>query len=514
MRLGVLLLLSGLLAGPTALLQAADQAPAPNPTLLIERLGSFEFSERQDAMRLLNALGEPALPALKASLRSDDVELRRRCEELIARIERRLESARAVSPKRVQLTYKDTPLAEAIADFNRKSGYTIELGGDTAKFAGRRITLDTPAVTFWEALDQFCEKAGLIEVGLVAPADAPKTPTVEDERMLQRQQILWARGGVMTYNPYQQATVDLGKIVLVDGTPPALPGFRSTAVRVRLLPKHVPVYGSPGGNDEKTLPLEITPEPGLPWLGLVSIRVDRALDEHGQTLVQPSLFLAQLSDLNANPYAQAMLWNGNLSYYPYQQQVMGNPNHAPIRLRMAEKPTRMVKELEGLLTCQVQTPLEPLIAVENVLKAAGTTAEGVDGGTIKVVDVKRETNGQVKLKVVIQAPGQDADFMGGFGVGRAVRINMAVMKMRVNGVQAAANAGNLELRDDRGVPFQLVSAGAQQQAQVMMAGQGVVEQELVFQPNAAQGSPAKLVYLGRRTVTVEVPFSLKDLPLQ
>src|SRR5262245_8631504 len=110
MRLGALLLLSGLLlAAPAATFRAADQAEAPNPGRLVERLGSGEFAERQEATRALDALGEPALDALKLGLRSDDMEVRRRCEELIVRIQRRAESARIVAAKRVQLVYKDTP---------------------------------------------------------------------------------------------------------------------------------------------------------------------------------------------------------------------------------------------------------------------------------------------------------------------------------------------------------------------------------------------------------------------
>ena len=33
------------------------------------------------------------------------------------------------------------------------------------------------------------------------------------------------------------------------------------------------------------------------------------------------------------------------------------------------------------------------------------------------------------------------------------------------------------------------------------------------QSQADRGPPAKLVYLGRRAVTIEVPFTLRDVPL-
>ncbi len=517
MRLCVLLLLSALiLVAPLAPLCAADKADAPNPALLVERLGSSDFAERLDATRALDALGEPAVAALKTGLHSDDMEVRRRCEELLAKIDRRVQSARVLAAKRVQLAYKDTPLSEAVADFSRKTAYTLELAGDQSKLAGRRVTLDTNgAVTFWEALDKFCEAAGVIEIGLAqTPADSPKPGTPEEQLVqlrLQQQQMLMGRGGF--YNPYgPQPQVDPSKVILVDGKLPVLPTARSSALRVRLLPGHVSVAAEPGGAGEKTLPLEVVPEPGLPWLGMVSVRIDRAIDEHGQTLVQPALFISQSID-PYNPYVNnVQVFGGNLVSYGGMGVAAAHPTHAPVRLRMGDRPAKLVKELEGTVTCQVQSPVEPLITVDNVLKAKDVTAEGPDGGSLKVTDVKREGNGQVRVKVVVQPPAQDV-FDGAVLGGRAVRINRAVLRLRAGMADYAppAAAGTLELRDERGLAFQAAVVG--QQAQGVPGGVAVAEQELLFTPNPNQGAPAKLVYMGRRVMTVEAPFTLKDVPL-
>src|SRR5207244_1000701 len=59
-------------------------------------------------------------------------------------------------------SYKDTPLKDALADFSKKSGYNLTLlEGD--KLKERKVTLETGEVTFWQAFDQFCAKAGLVE---------------------------------------------------------------------------------------------------------------------------------------------------------------------------------------------------------------------------------------------------------------------------------------------------------------------------------------------------------------
>src|SRR5262249_6200842 len=255
MRLrGLLLLLAlTLLAVPAAPLHADDKAAAPTPAQLVERLGSFEFGERQEAMRALDALGEPALAALKAGLRGPDMEVRRRRDELIDKIELRLESARMIQTKRLHLTYKDTPLSEAVADFGRKASCTVELAGDQSRLAGRKVTLDTGMVPFWDALDQFCAKASLVELGLTPnPETAPRPGSPEEQLVQMRmQRALALRGGDYYYNPYPN--YDAGRIILVDGKQPSLPTCQTTALRIRQLPAHVSVNAPPGGDDEKTL---------------------------------------------------------------------------------------------------------------------------------------------------------------------------------------------------------------------------------------------------------------------
>jgi WD40 repeat protein len=53
---------------------------------LIKELGDDVFAKRQAASRELDAIGEPALPALQQALASDDPEVRRRAEILVAAI--------------------------------------------------------------------------------------------------------------------------------------------------------------------------------------------------------------------------------------------------------------------------------------------------------------------------------------------------------------------------------------------------------------------------------------------
>src|SRR5438445_4015145 len=127
---------------------------------LINQLGSKKFQERELAARELDAAGAVALESLKTAGRHPDPEISRRAECLAQRIEKRIETAQIVEAKCVHLSFRDTPLDEAVAEFARKTGFTIDL---QSRPRDQRITLDTGETTFWQALDQFCKKAGLVE---------------------------------------------------------------------------------------------------------------------------------------------------------------------------------------------------------------------------------------------------------------------------------------------------------------------------------------------------------------
>src|SRR5262245_20089639 len=130
---------------------------------LIKQLGSDTFDEREKAHKALDEIGEPALKALNAARDSKDLETKKRATMLAEPIEARLNSARILKAKEVQLVFKDKPIADAVAEIAKKTGYTIKLHDPENKLKDKKVTLDTGKTTFWNALAQFCEKAGLTD---------------------------------------------------------------------------------------------------------------------------------------------------------------------------------------------------------------------------------------------------------------------------------------------------------------------------------------------------------------
>jgi hypothetical protein len=76
---------------------------------------------------------------------------------------------------------------------------------------------------------------------------------------------------------------------------------------------------------------------------------------------------------------------------------------------------------------------------------------------------------------------------------------------------AQAGINGLTLQDDKGQALPLTVA----EGQAHNDGNTILwEYKFTCKPQKDQGVPAKLVFNGTRTVTVDVPFTLKDVPLQ
>ena len=69
-----------------------------------------------------------------------------------------------------------------MAEFTRVSGYAIQFQGDRVGIADKKFTLDTGKTSFWQALDRFCDQAGLVEKIDLTAAPAPMYTTVGGKR--------------------------------------------------------------------------------------------------------------------------------------------------------------------------------------------------------------------------------------------------------------------------------------------------------------------------------------------
>jgi hypothetical protein len=596
-------LLPALLAGLGVALPSSLPAPAGETSRaekinkLIEQMGSGAFAERERATKELDTIGVPALEALRKAATSEDAEIKRRAQELLSKIEKRAESDRILSATRVHLAYTNTPIGEAVADIQKKSGYLIHLHDPEEKLKERKITLDTGETTFWHAFGLFCAKAGLVEatmqdlmqpggapgvprpilkppigqpapgalpavrpaapakgIGLAFQAPAVQPPPAPPGAGPGGPAFMPGRAGI----PFVPGTP--GLILLKDGKPRKLPADDTSAIRIVALTESDRFGPAPEG--EVLLPLEVTPEPRLQWQSLQSIHIDKALDDRGQSLAQitpqvpggpgfPGAAPGMMRPILGRPVA---LWGG------VHPQVA-------VHFKKGEKAARLLKELKGVISAQVLTEPKPIITADNLAKAAGKTFKGAEGGSIKILDVKTDEQKSTTIRFEFDQPRLDnvlpfggpaanAPVMplqpilrrppavpalpappppppkGGPGFAAqppAVQVQVqgqgaiqfqgggqAIIAIGQGGGPVVMGAINgLTVQDGKGntLPVQM---GPQQFRMVAQPGGGnalTATYTLLCQPAKGQGEPAKLVYLGRKRATIDIPFTLKDVPL-
>lgn len=481
---------------PAAKKATAEKAVADKVARLVADLGSDDYETRTRAAEQMEALGPVVAPALQRATASADPEVRRLALGVAEKIARKMEAAEVLEPKRFRLAYRDVPLHVAVQDFSRVTGAQINLEG--VKSGDRKITLDTGYTSFWDAFDKFCAAAGLSEKLFDTPAG--EGDQVSYYGGMGRRRIYYGRGG-----PTSDVIPALrnGQFVLTEGKPAPRPMFQAGALRFRALPPGTSLgrVSTIKGDKEIVFGLEVIPEPSLAWEKVQSLRIDKAIDDQGQSLIATQAFLN--TDAPGNDWDDIMVWGGD--YYGGGEVRNNAGQRVPLRLALARKPSSVLKELSGVATVKMQTSTQAIATVENILKAGGKSVKGSDGSFLKVVEVKSEEGGKLTLHVQVdQAPQEAANFNPwGFR-----RMFWPGMHGDDGGADNSVSTGQLVLFDARGHLVRLVSK------EMIPDENGVTEEyNFVYQIAKGQPEPAKLVLQGRRAVTIDVPFTLKDVSL-
>jgi hypothetical protein len=496
--------LVGLLAGLLGWVPvwAVENGEAEQVPQLIRDLGSSQYGRREAAMRQLDSLGPKALAALRNAAQNEDLEVRRRSQTLVEQIEKRMEAARLLEPRRIHLVYKDTPVAAALADFSRKSGYSIQhLRGSLP--ADQTITLDTGDVTFWEALDQFCKKAGMVEQNRLAPtrprripADADRLRWEQEVRLLLREEAL---GGINNVYALPATT----NLALVNGQAPSLPTSHAGAVRIQALSPELCVFPVVKSPEQVQVVLEINAEPKLSWKKVVDVRIEKAVDDKGQPLELAARDGKPVIDHDLEMRVQAMLTGQQNNVDLFARGL----RQIPVNLQVHQNYPQAIRELKGTVSGLVMTPPEVLVAIDDVLKSGGKTVRTKEGSDLKVVEARRDFAGQIRLQC--ELPG----WFGRWGnepvINRRARMGRMVM---VNTVTAGQPVGTMSwaVQDAQGRRLSLT----RMETQFNQRDHELVQENyLTFHTLQGQEGPFKLILTGQRLVILDVPFTLKDIPV-
>lgn len=464
-----------------------DKARAERLAKLIQQMGSDHYADREAASKELEGLGAPALDCLKKACEAEDAEVRHRAEHALRTIEKRIETERLLTPRRIKLSYRDIPLADAVADLSKKSGVPITMEGD----GKRKITVETSETTFWDALAQFCEKAGVNE----RRSGAPRADNGMTERQILLQQqvmILRMQRGVYRRGGVPAAT----SIVLVNGKSQPAPTCIAGALRIRALLGESRLMVQPNNERDAIFSLEVTSEPGMDLLRVLPPRITRAEDDKGTAL----RFVPPADEPAGNMYEDLMIVNQDIA----GASTGTSASHTTARTRLRDTSAKQLNVLCGSMLVEVRTPPGPLVTVEDISKAARKSFSCADGGTLKVTEVKQTTN-ELTLKVSVDSAAMAGPRNMAWAIARV---------RRQNAIEPQATASDdtvgLTLHDASGKRL----PGVVKMEDVVAPGAANILNDYTLTYKLEKGQqPSRLVLTGRRNAFLDVPFALRDLPL-
>jgi len=342
--------------------------------------------------------------------------------------------------------------------------------------------------------------------------------------------------------------VQQGQITLVPGKA-TVPADTSTSVRVRLGdPKRYPYKV---GDKEIGLVLEVSPEPRLRWQQVMSVTIEKAVDDGNQRLLQvmPEVPMGPVGGpagviiFPAGGGAVMPGWAGGMPFFSGNSNGLHQP--VPIRFKKGDKESKKLKELKGTIAAQVLTEPEQFITATDVMKSAGKTFKGKTDGEIKINTATKNADGTLTITFDFTPPtGIMPETTTGPGA-TDVPVAPGVLRPRpgIRAVPPAGGAGarpaiapapaggivigigvagmpmttryvpyGLTLVDDKG---KMLPASISVNYRRPVRG-GAINREFVatYRPAAGAAEPAKLVFTGRRAVALSIPFTLENVDLK
>ena len=299
---------------------AADDPGRLGP--IVARLGSPDFSEREQASRDLWHLGTDALDGIEAMRKTvADPETRRRLDEIIAK----LELARLTTPTRVTIQLSDATQEKAFARIAKESGYDIKASGLQA---GSKRSYDMTDVPFWQAVDTVC-------------VDAGATAQHQDDE-----------GNLRVYNnsSYSPYVAYSGPFKIVATNVNA-----SQSLQLANISRDNPHTNS---GDSLNIGFQIYAEPKTPLVGVGPVVVDKAIDENGSSLVRRD-----------DNQSRTSRYSSRMNYRSFNMSASAN-------LARSDRNARTIKELHGTVPVMILTEIRPEITISELVAEKEYNGEG------------------------------------------------------------------------------------------------------------------------------------------
>lgn len=459
----------------------ASAAP-PGVAALVARLGHPDFAEREAAAKNLAAVGEPALPALRAATGSEDAEVARRAADLVLSVSRDAEARRLLAPTLVTLAAPaDGPLtlAQVASAWSKASG--LEFVVAPAEL-GRTLVASRAAapVPLWAAVETVAQELNL---DVRRAADRPAltlTPSSAGKRP----------GRFTAHALAVEAMPTDGVLLPPEALSVVLQTYAEPKLRLRQFDGVVVTRATDaGGRELRTLPtLVFTPPAPVAYRGR-GLRGGGAivLDGNGVALVP--------SGLPAPAFA------------PSASQAL-------VRFAVPEDAPQRLAVLEGFFRATVVGADEELCRVggldEKPLGAANGRGVGLTAHTVPQA-------GDGASMIVVSVTSLLGQYQYGTAppllLPAATAANLGLPRRDGQPLTPITSAASgLVVTDAAGEPFE-ASAGV---TMALPLGDGRYTERLTLRllpTEKTRGVPATVTLSGARTRPLDIPFTLRDVPL-
>jgi hypothetical protein len=481
---------------------AADPTP-DDVAKLIGQLGSPDFRTREAASKELDALGGPALPALKtAAASSTDAETARRASDLAARIARRLDNDKTLAPTLVELNFEDAALATVLAELQKQSGGRLAFHDLDA--LGAKVTVKTDGkVPFWDAVAEVCAAAKL-ELASPAVATSAPTPRSREAQLLAERQAAMAdamarqqailrdrlkaaqaaagkKAGAeeqkkleeLQQRQKREMEVVLAQLAQMQARQLALdrsarsasypqpantgivslrpksetpnPSCVSGAVRVEAVPFPAAILATMP-KDTVPVVLHASPEPRLKWERIEAVRITKATDDAGRELA------ADMDDavprsrvLPVQGGAVVLGARGGVNLVPSRGRELSHAflpsaTQSLVRLKAAGEP-KVLRTLEGVVRATVRTAPEELATVSGLDKKEAASALAASGVAMAVTASERPGGDSFELQATLRYDPAAVQLSGQPIAERTVINQVGRGRVVVRGGAAVVNIG-------------------------------------------------------------------------
>jgi hypothetical protein len=464
---------------------------------LIEKLGSQDFTEREAATKRLEELGATTLDALRAACKSQDPETARRAQEIVRKVEGKLANEKLLAPTMVELDVQDILLDTVLAELSKQAKCEVVLGGlKPEELANLKVTISTGGkVSFWTAVLKVCEVADLqvaVVGGFVAPGAMPY--------------IGRPKGSL-------RVTRNTNQAVVLEARDPNTPR-RSAGVYGAVLVEAVPYPKNTTVGESPTALLQAWPEPRLQWQATTSAKVTKATDATGARLAAEFATPSRTDTVATGREGIVLIRNadgsvtvvreGSSGFQP-ANQFAPNTHQAIIRFKRGDKLPETVARLDVSLFSSVRSGIEPISLARGLV--ANRTSKGVGGLDVEMTAIyQTDPSGKLVADVTLSYDPKTVHPVG--------------VADELPGVKGTTNIGygnhtvyGLSVTDKNGRPYGLgLRSGSNQIDGIRNRMVMKATLELVPDRNGTD-PPETITFWGTHAQPIEVPVTLKDVPL-